>query len=107
VQSCQRHAAGQVVLHIGEPVGQGEGQLADGVGPGFGDVVAGDGDRVEIAHIVFDEVLLDVAHHLEGEINGEDAGVLALVFLEDVGLNGAAHIFQHHGFDPSYSSARG
>ena len=37
------------------------------------------------------EILLDVAHHLERELGGEDAGVLALVFLEDVGLHGAAH----------------
>jgi hypothetical protein len=43
---------------------------------------------------------LDITHHLEGEIDGEDAGVLSLVLLEDVRLHGAAHIFQHHGFDP-------
>ena len=36
------HAPGQVGLHVGEPVGQGERQLADRVGPGLGDVVAGD-----------------------------------------------------------------
>jgi hypothetical protein len=104
-EAVHGHAAGQVVLQVGEPVGQGEGQLADGVGPGFGDVVAGDGYRVEIAHIVFDEIGLDVTHHLEGEIDGEDAGVLPLVFLEDVGLNRAAHIGEHHGLDRSYSSS--
>ena len=34
------HAAAQVVLHEGETVGQGEGQLRDRVGPRLGDVVA-------------------------------------------------------------------
>jgi hypothetical protein len=41
-----------------------------------------------------DEVLGDVAHHLQAELGAEDAGVLALVFLEDVGLHRAAHIGQ-------------
>ena len=85
------HAPRQVVLHEGEAVGQGEGQLADGVGPGLGDVVAADRDGVEVPHLVVDEVLLDVAHHAQGELGGEDAGVLGLVLLEDVGLHGAAH----------------
>jgi hypothetical protein len=40
---------------------------------------------------VVDEVLLDVAHHPQRELGAEDAGVLRLVFLEDVGLHGAAH----------------
>ena len=46
------HAPGQVGLDVGEPVGQGEGQLADGVGAGLGDVVAGDRHGVEVAHLV-------------------------------------------------------
>ena len=40
---------------------------------------------------VMDEIFLDVAHHLQRELGGEDAGVLALVLLEDVGLHRAAH----------------
>ena len=31
------------------------------------------------------------------ELGGEDAGVLALVLLEDVGLDGAAHLREHLG----------
>ena len=63
----------------------------DRVGAGFGDVIAGDRHRVEVADLVVDEVLLDVAHHLQRELGRENAGVLALVFLEDVGLHRAAH----------------
>jgi hypothetical protein len=38
------HAPAAVVLHVGEAVGQGEGELGDGVGAGLGDVVAADAD---------------------------------------------------------------
>src|SRR6202044_1769102 len=84
------HAPGEVGLDVGKPVGQGERELADRVGPGLGDVVAGDRHRVEVADLVGDEPLLDVAHHPQAELGREDAGVLALVLLEDVGLDGAA-----------------
>ncbi len=90
------HAARQVVLDDGEAVAERERQLRDRIGPGFGDVVAGDGHRIEIADAVFHEELLDVAHHAQGEFGAEDAGVLRLVFLQDVGLHGAAH--QGQGF---------
>jgi hypothetical protein len=43
---------------------------------------------------MIDEVLLHVAHHAHGEFGREDAGVLRLVLLEDVRLNGAAHLGQ-------------
>ena len=59
------HAAREVVLDEGEAVGQREGELGDRVRPGLGDVVAGDRHRVEVADLVVDEVLLDVAHQLE------------------------------------------
>jgi hypothetical protein len=59
------HAPRQVRLHVGEAVGQGERELGDGVRPGFGDVVSGDGHRVEVGHLVLDEELLDVGHHAE------------------------------------------
>jgi hypothetical protein len=42
------HPPGQVVFHIGEPVGQGQGQLGDGIGPGLCDVIPGNGHRVKI-----------------------------------------------------------
>ncbi len=85
------HAAGQVVLDEGEAVGQGEGQLADGIRARLGDVVPADAHRVEVADLLLDEGLLDVTHDLEAELRAEDAGVLGLVLLEDVGLHRAAH----------------
>ncbi len=97
------HAPRQVRLHVGEAVGQGEGELGDRVRPGLGDVVAGDGHRVEVAHPALAEVLLDVAHHPQRELGGEDAGVLGLVLLEDVGLDGAADHGHGLGQDPPYS----
>lgn len=33
------------------------------------------------------EVFGNVAHHLEAELGGENAGVLALLFFQDVGLH--------------------
>ena len=46
------HAAGEVALDVGEPVGQRERELADRVRARLGDVVAGDRDRVEVADLV-------------------------------------------------------
>jgi hypothetical protein len=45
------------------------------------------------------KILLDVAHHAQREFGREDAGVLRLVFLQDVGLHGAAHRLQRLGLD--------
>ncbi|CAM5682078.1 hypothetical protein SAFG77S_08278 [Streptomyces afghaniensis] len=91
------HAPGEVGLDVGEAVGEGEGELADGVRAGFGDVVAGDGHGIEVADLVGDEPLLDVGHHPQGELGGEQAGVLALVLLEDVGLHRAAYARERVG----------
>ena len=85
------HAAREVGLDEGEAVGERERELRDRVRARLGDVVAGDRHRVEVPHVVGDEVLLDVAHHLERELGREDAGVLPLVLLQDVGLHRAAH----------------
>ena len=84
------HPAREVVLDDREAVGERERELGDRVRAGLGDVVAADRDAVEVADLVVDEVLLDVAHHLQRELGREDAGVLGLVLLEDVGLHGAA-----------------
>ena len=70
-----------------------------GLAPGLGDVVAADGDRVVVPYLLLDEVLLDVPHHLQGEFGGEDAGILPLILLEDIGLHRAAHRLQGAGPD--------
>ena len=85
------HAPGQVSLHIGKAIGQGEGKLRNRVGPGLGNVVAGDGHRIEVAHLVLDKIFLDVTHHFKGELGGEDAGILALIFFKYVCLHRAPH----------------
>jgi hypothetical protein len=56
-------------------------------------VVAADADAVEVADLLLDEVLLHIAHQAQRELGAEDAGVLRLVFLEDVGLHRAADLF--------------
>src|SRR4051794_39324147 len=57
-----RHAAAEVILHIGKSVGEGEGQLRDRVGAGFSNVVAADTDTIEITNALIDKKLLNVAH---------------------------------------------
>ena len=93
-ETVNRKAAREVVLDVGETVGQRKRELGDRVRPRLGDVVAGDGHRIEVPDAVPDEELLHVPHEPQGETRGEDAGVLGLVLLEDVGLHGAAHALQ-------------
>ena len=81
------HASAAVVLHVGEPVGECQRELRDGVGARLSDVVARNGHGVVVANAVVDVVLLHVAHEFERKGRGEDAGVLRLVFLENVGLD--------------------
>ena len=101
------HAAREVGLDEGEAVGERERELRDRVRAGLGDVIARDRHRVEVRTLCCDEVFLDVAHHLQREFGGEDAGVLALVFLEDVGLHGAAHRRERPRVDLRASSSVG
>ena len=50
-----------------KPLAERERELGDRVRAGLGDVIAGDRHRVEVADLVVDEVLLDVAHHAQRE----------------------------------------
>ncbi len=93
----ERHAAGEVVLDIGKTVGKSQGQLGDGIGAGFGNMISGDGDRIKIPHIVLSEILLDVPHHAQCEIGGEDTGVLSLILLENISLHRASDLGQNIG----------
>jgi len=56
------HAPRQISLDIGEAVGEGESQLGNGIRAGLGNVVAGDGNRVEILDLVGDKILGNIAH---------------------------------------------
>ena len=94
------HTSGQVVLHVRESVGQGEGEVSDCIRAGLGHVIPAYRDRVEVPDVFVDEVLLDVAHHSQRELSGEDAGVLGLVLLEDVGLNRSPNPGHGFGLDP-------
>ena len=85
------HAACEVGLDVRKAVGQRKGELRNRIRAGLGDVIAGNRHRIEILHLMMHEVLLNIAHHLERELGREDAGVLPLILLEDVGLNRAAH----------------
>ena len=85
------HAPAQVIFHISKAVGQGKCQLRNRIGACLGNMVAGDGYRIKIPHLFVDEILLHIAHHPQGKFGGEDAGVLRLVFFQNIGLHGAAH----------------
>ena len=48
---------------------------------------------------MLDEVLLNITHHAHGEFGREDAGVLSLILLENIGLHRAADLAQCVGLD--------
>ena len=89
------HTARQVGFDKSEAIGKREGQLTNGVRTCFGNVIATDGNRVEIAHIVVDKKLRNVAHDFQAELGAEDTSVLALVFFQNVGLHGTAYVGHH------------
>jgi hypothetical protein len=92
------HAPAEIIFHVGEAVSEGKRQLGDRVGAGLGDMIAADGDAVEIADFFVDEPGLYVAHEPEREFGAEDTGVLGLIFLEDVGLYGPSDLGQGFRF---------
>ena len=73
-------------LHVGEPVGEREGELLGGGRAGLADVVAGDGDRVPLRHLTGTEL-----DHVDAEahrrLGREDPLLLRDVLLEDVRLD--------------------
>ena len=85
------HAAREVVLDDRKTIRQGKRQLADRIRARFRDVISADRNAVVVANIVFDEELLHVSHHLHRKFCREDAGVLCLVFFENVSLHRATY----------------
>ena len=78
-KAVNRHPSGQVIFNIGKSIGQGEGQLSDGIRASLGDMIPGYGYRIKVTDVFCDKVLLNVTHHLQCKINGKDAGILSLV----------------------------
>ena len=84
---------GQGGLHVGDAVGEGEGDLLDGRRAGLADVVAGDGDRVPAGQVLraVGERVGDQPHRRPGRV---DVGPPGDVLLQDVVLDGAAQQFR-------------
>ncbi|GIT53542.1 MAG: hypothetical protein Ct9H300mP16_07020 [Pseudomonadota bacterium] len=68
--------------------------VGNGVGPGLGYVITGDRHGVEVADVVGDKILLDIAHHSQAKIRREETGILPLILFQDICLYGATHILQ-------------
>ena len=81
-------AAGEALVDVVEPVGQGERQLLHRRGTGLADVVAAYRHRVPAGHVPGAE-LDQVDHQPHGGLGREDELVLGVVLLEDVVLSRA------------------
>ncbi len=89
------HTSFDTGAEVLEAVGQGVGQLDVGGGAGFLHVVSGDGDAVELRHVLRG-VLEDVGddfHRGQGRV---DVGVAHHELLEDVVLDGALQLLLRH-----------
>jgi hypothetical protein len=84
-------SGGSCRLHIGESVGQGEGQLVGGRGSGLADVVARHRHRVEAGHFGR-AVADDVCHQSQRRSGREHVLLLGLVLLQHVVLEGPAEV---------------
>ena len=85
------HTAREVVLDDRKTIRQGECQLTYRVRARFGNVITTYRDAVIIAHSVVDKELLDITHHLHRKLGRENAGILRLVLLENIGLHRATN----------------
>src|SRR6185369_9540653 len=91
-ECIDRHSPGQRIHLCREFPGPGNGDLLHRAGAGLADVVAGYAERIELPDPVVDEPFLYVPQQPYGEISLENAFVLRLDLLEDVGLHGAAQL---------------
>ena len=82
-----------------ESVGQREGQLCDRIGTRFGDVITADTDTVEILYVVMNKILLHIAHQLQCEFRRENAGILCLIFFQNIRLNSSTHLRKSCNFN--------
>ena len=86
------HTGIDTSTEILQAVGQRVGQLDVGGGAGFLHVVTGDGDAIELGHVLRG-VLEDVGNNLHGRQRGVDVGVAHHELLQDVVLDGALQLF--------------
>ena len=78
-------------LHVGDGIGEREGDFLHGGGAGFADVIAADRDGVPTGDLLR-AVLEDVGDEAHGGRGRKDVGAAGDVFLEDVVLNRAAQL---------------
>ena len=76
-----------------DTVGDGKGDLDVGRSSSLLHVVAGDGDRVELRHLLRG-VLKDVGDDLHREFRRIDVGVAHHELFEDIVLNGTSHLLE-------------
>ena len=62
-------SAGEVVLPQSGTVGQRKRELSNRVRPRFSDVVAADGNGIEVADLIFEKISLNIAHHFERNLS--------------------------------------
>ena len=85
----QRQSGPQGSLHVGDGIGEGEGQLLGRGAAGLAHVVTGNRDRVPGGHLG-SAIGEDVRDQPHGGAGWKDVRAAGDVFLEDVVLNGAA-----------------
>src|SRR5260370_30118267 len=85
-------AAAHSPFDVLEAVAQGEGQFLDGGRAGFADVIAADGNGVELGRVLNTE-FKRVNHQAHGRFRGVDVFLLRNVFLHDVVLERAGNRF--------------
>ncbi len=78
-------------IHVGDGVGEGEGDFLNGGGAGFADVVAANRDGIPTGDVLR-AVLENVGDKPHGGRGREDVGAAGDVLLEDVVLDGAAQL---------------
>ena len=82
-------------LHVGEAVGQGEGQLLHRRGARLADMVAADADRIPARHLLGGKGK-DIGDQPQRGLRGKDPRFLGGILLENIVLNGAADALQRH-----------
>ena len=76
-----------------QTVGQGVSQFNVCRCTGFLHVVTGDGDRIELGHVL-GSIFEDIGNNLHGECWRVDVSVAHHEFLQDIVLDGTGHFFQ-------------